>query len=212
MTSPAALSMFLCQMGIAWGSYLLMTGIPTYLDNIQHYEIKTVSKKKTFFCLKMSTFDSFFNYPPMLQNGFLSALPYICMWISSFFFGGLSDTLINRRYLSLPMARKCANIVGSFGPALGLIWLAWVGCDRVMAVVVLCISLSLNSAFYSGVTVRSYFLKKKKDISRVIVLSCNFFPCSKIPLIYHPTTQELSLAFQTHLLIFLGSSVHWLLG
>ena len=47
ITSPAVLSMIFCQMGIAWGGYLLMTGIPTYLDNIQHYEIKTVSPIRT---------------------------------------------------------------------------------------------------------------------------------------------------------------------
>ena len=42
LTSPAVLSMFLYHMGMGWGVYLLMTGIPTYLDNIQHYQIRTV--------------------------------------------------------------------------------------------------------------------------------------------------------------------------
>ena len=89
------------------------------------------------------------------QNGFLSALPYICMWVSSFFFGWLADKLINSGRFPLSHVRKMSNVVGSFMPALGLVWLAFVGCDRVLAIVILCLSLTFNAAFYSGVMVRT---------------------------------------------------------
>ena len=76
--------------------------------------------------------------------------------------------------MTLPTARKVANSLGMFGPAIGLIWLSWVGCDKVyffmymmseliatcllhpkiQAVVVLCLILASNAGVYSGLMVR----------------------------------------------------------
>merc|ERR1719357_2200277 len=44
------------------------------------------------------------------------------------------------------------NTISQMGPALGLVGLSFVGCDRTLAIVWLCISMGLNAACYSGFT------------------------------------------------------------
>lgn len=103
---------------------LQLTEIPTYLNNIQHF--------------------------PLKANGFLSALPYLLMWLNSIAMGLFADFLVTRGYLSVVASRKIFNTVGFFVPAVGLIWLAFVGCDQTLSIVALCLSVGFNGAIYSG--------------------------------------------------------------
>jgi len=85
-----------------------------------------------------------------IKNGVLSALPYLCGWIFAIVTGYISDKLIKKGIVSVGVSRKLFNTIGHFGPAAGLVWLAFVGCDRVLAVVALCFAVGLNGAIYSG--------------------------------------------------------------
>lgn len=85
-----------------------------------------------------------------IQNGFLSALPYLCMWIFSFVVGVVSDKLISSGKITVTQARKICQGIGQYGPAAGLLWLAFVGCNSTMAIVALCFGVGLNGAVYSG--------------------------------------------------------------
>ena len=87
------------------------------------------------------------------QNGFISALPYLCMFLASFLFGWISDWMNSRQFLSYSKTKKLMNTISQMGPALGLVGLSFVGCDRTLAIVWLCISIGLNAACYSGFTV-----------------------------------------------------------
>ena len=87
------------------------------------------------------------------QNGFISALPYLCMFLASFLFGWISDWMNSRKFLSYSKTKKLMNTISQMGPALGLVGLSFVGCDRTLAIVWLCISIGLNAACYSGFTV-----------------------------------------------------------
>ncbi len=46
--------------------------------------------------------------------------------------------------------RKLFNSIAFYGPALGLIWLSWVGCDRTEAIAALCVAVSINAGVYCG--------------------------------------------------------------
>lgn len=46
------------------------------------------------------------------QNGFLTALPYMIMWLCSMGSGWLCDYLITRGYLSTTTARKIFTTIG----------------------------------------------------------------------------------------------------
>lgn len=48
------------------------------------------------------------------QNGKLSALPYVAMYILSFVFSWLADFLVNRNMVQLVTSRKIFNTIGKF--------------------------------------------------------------------------------------------------
>ena len=66
--------------------------------------------------------------------------------------GLVTDKIIREKWfdLSTEIVRKTMNTFGFLGPALGLTALAFTGCNQIMAVAWLCISVLLNGAIYSG--------------------------------------------------------------
>ncbi len=106
----------------------------------------------------------------LLQNGLLSALPYLLMVISSNVISFIADKVISKKLLSVQTTRKLFNSIAHIGPAAALVALSFIGCNQTLAIVCLCLALSCNSAMYSGFMVRSscickhwrYFLKVNK--------------------------------------------------
>lgn len=70
--------------------------------------------------------------------------------------GIFADWLIAKEYFSLRSIRRICNSIGFFGPAIGLVFLSFAGCDRTQAIVWLCASVALNGAVYSGFQVILY--------------------------------------------------------
>jgi MFS transporter, ACS family, solute carrier family 17 (sodium-dependent inorganic phosphate cotransporter), member 5 len=85
-----------------------------------------------------------------IQNGILSSVPYLGMWISSLFLSTLADWLISSKRLSITSTRKLLNTIGQFGPAICLAVVSYTGCNRVLTVFLLTIGISLNGGIYSG--------------------------------------------------------------
>lgn len=84
------------------------------------------------------------------QNGFLSAVPYLGMWISSLFLSMMADWFISTNRLSITATRKILNTIGQFGPAICLAVVSYTGCNRVLTVFLLTIGISMNGGIYSG--------------------------------------------------------------
>ena len=64
--------------------------------------------------------------------------------------GWMADWLIESKRMSAVNVRRLCNSIGHLGSALGLIGLAFTGCDQTLAIVWLCLSVALNGAVYSG--------------------------------------------------------------
>ena len=79
LSTPAFWALLLAHCGHNWGYYTLLTEIPTYLKNIQHFSLE--------------------------DNGLMSALPYICMSGFSFIFSPIADWLVMKGHLSLGATR-----------------------------------------------------------------------------------------------------------
>lgn len=122
MTSLPVWSLIIVHVGHNWGSYTLMTQIPTYLKNIQHFDMKS--------------------------NGLLSALPYLAMWLFSIGFSMVVDAMSSR--LSILNVRRIAMAIASYGPMFGLVAMCFVNCDGVMAMAVLCTVVGISGSLYSG--------------------------------------------------------------
>ena len=63
-----------------------------------------------------------FHAPKLLfQNGFVSALPYLVMWIVIVVTGQIVDMLLERQVLGRTVARKIVNSLGFAFPAVALV-------------------------------------------------------------------------------------------
>ena len=84
------------------------------------------------------------------QNGGLSALPYLCMYVMSFPVSYTADLLVNSGRVSLTNIRRIFTLIGLGGPSVMFVALAFVGCDSTLAIVALCASLALSSGKFAG--------------------------------------------------------------
>ncbi|KAK7082633.1 hypothetical protein SK128_005066 [Halocaridina rubra] len=123
-TSLPFWAILVAHVGNNWGFYTLLTELPSYLKNIQHFDMKS--------------------------NGVLSALPYFVMWIFSLIYSFIMDRLQSNGKLSAIAVRRISMCLALYGPMLGLIAMCFVNCNQVLAMVVLCISVGLNGAVYCG--------------------------------------------------------------
>ena len=86
----------------------------------------------------------------ILQNGFITSLPHILLWLFSISVGTIADWLIERKIMSITSIRRLCNSIGFFGPAIGLTMLGLAGCNTYLAIMWLYMSVTLNGAVYSG--------------------------------------------------------------
>ncbi|XP_076045681.1 putative inorganic phosphate cotransporter [Oratosquilla oratoria] len=125
-TSRPFIAVAILHFGNNWGFYTLLTELPTYLKNIQHYDMKS--------------------------NGLVSALPYLIMWLVSVAYSTTIGQLSRRGKISLVGIRKLSASIAAYGPMLALVAMCFVNCDRTLALVVLCLAMGLNGAVYCGYT------------------------------------------------------------
>lgn len=86
----------------------------------------------------------------LLQNGFLSALPYLIMWILIIVFSWISDYINTHGLMSKTNQRKMWNSIAHWGGALALISLYLFDTSVTGAIILLTTSLSLNSGVITG--------------------------------------------------------------
>ncbi|XP_049873033.1 putative inorganic phosphate cotransporter [Pectinophora gossypiella] len=124
LTSIPFLILIVTHVGNSWGYWTLLTELPTYLTKVLGFNIKA--------------------------NGIISALPYLAAFIMCFVFGFVSDYTLGKKYISVNACRKINNSIGSFGPALFLIWLSYVTSEITLAVMLLIVCIGLSSGVYAG--------------------------------------------------------------
>lgn len=90
----------------------------------------------------------------LLQNGAMSALPYLVMFLLSFPLGVLVTWSLRRGVLSVTAARKLSNTVGHWGPAAALVAVGAAPPAPGAALALLCVAVGLNAGHYTGFLVR----------------------------------------------------------
>nr|XP_046274441.1 sialin [Scatophagus argus]XP_046274442.1 sialin [Scatophagus argus]XP_046274443.1 sialin [Scatophagus argus]XP_046274444.1 sialin [Scatophagus argus] len=118
-------AIIITQMCANWSYYTLLTSLPTYMDNILHFDLKS--------------------------NGFLSALPYLGAWLFSTLSGFLADLLIERRVFSVTNVRKLFTVAGLLPAAAFLMAVSYVGCSHTLTVTFLTLSTTIGGTSASGV-------------------------------------------------------------
>uniref|UniRef100_A0A224XGP8 Putative inorganic phosphate cotransporter n=1 Tax=Panstrongylus lignarius TaxID=156445 RepID=A0A224XGP8_9HEMI len=132
-TSIPMWALLLDHLAQNWGFWTLLTFMPTYIKGVLHFHIE--------------------------NNGFLSALPYLAMWLATITFAYLSDLINRKQLLSLNVSRKMWNSIAQYGAAISLLALAYTNADAIGAVTLLTIAVGLNAGIYTG------FLTNHLDLS-----------------------------------------------
>ncbi|VEN35349.1 unnamed protein product [Callosobruchus maculatus] len=124
-TSLPCWAILICHFGSLWGFWTMLTEIPTYMDKILHFDIKS--------------------------NSTLSALPYLVYWILNLIMSPIADYLIVNKITSVGVSRKIFNSIGVFVPALALVGLVFVGAEeRAWTVFLLVVAVGFNTAILCG--------------------------------------------------------------
>ncbi|XP_037074408.1 putative inorganic phosphate cotransporter [Pollicipes pollicipes] len=110
--------------GSNFGWYMLLTELPSYMSGILGFDIKS--------------------------NALLSALPFLVMWVYSILFGNLMDHLGARGIMTRTQMTKLATGIAAFIPAICLVVVTFVGCDKALAVFLLTLCTGTFGSMYSG--------------------------------------------------------------
>ncbi|XP_041979313.1 sialin [Aricia agestis] len=117
-------AILIAQCGQSWLFYTQLTELPTYMNNILHYDI--------------------------VSNSVLAAIPYLTSWISGILISIFADFLLSKGYMSRLTSMKLWNTVAAFVPAFGLLGIAWAGCDRIAVMILLNVTSAFGGAVYAG--------------------------------------------------------------
>ncbi|XP_043796655.1 putative inorganic phosphate cotransporter [Apis laboriosa] len=123
-TSVPMWALIIVHCGQNWGYWTLITELPTYMNDVLEYNL--------------------------VDNGMISALPYLVMWILSFPVCWLADYAL-KKGISAGIIRKVCNTIAHWGPAIALICLAAMSVqDHKVAVIILVIAVGLNAGSLCG--------------------------------------------------------------
>ncbi|VVC97622.1 unnamed protein product [Leptidea sinapis] len=115
--------------GHDWGYFTMVTDLPKYMTDVLKFNIKS--------------------------TGLLSAMPYVAMWIASFFFGALCDFCVKKRIHSIQNARKIYTTIAATGPGICIIMASYSGCNTTLAVFWFIAAMTLMGAYYTGMKVNA---------------------------------------------------------
>ncbi|XP_075995216.1 sialin [Genypterus blacodes] len=118
-------AIIITQMCGNWFYYTMLTSLPTYMDSILHFDLKS--------------------------NGFLSALPYLGSWLVSLASGLLADYLIVRQLISVTAVRKIFTLAGLVPCSAFLVAVSYAGCSSIIAITCLTLSTTVGGLTAAGV-------------------------------------------------------------
>ncbi|XP_070559139.1 sialin-like [Ptychodera flava] len=125
LTSLPFWAILMTHMCCNWGTYSLLTFLPTYMREILKFDIK--------------------------QNGLYSALPYIGFFLFINIGGFIADLIRSKKLLTTAATRKVMNTLGSVVPAAFLVATGYMDCTQsTLAVVLLTIGVSFSGFQYGG--------------------------------------------------------------
>ncbi|CAH1154738.1 unnamed protein product [Phaedon cochleariae] len=125
LTSKPFWAILICHFGDLWGFWTLLTEIPTYMDKILKFDIKS--------------------------NSALSAVPYLAYWLLNLVMSPIADYLISNKITTVGASRKIFNSIGVFVPAITLFVLCFIGSEyRALTVFLLVIAVGFNTAILIG--------------------------------------------------------------
>lgn len=117
-------AILITQCGQSWQFYTQLTELPSYMSNILHFDIEA--------------------------NATLSAVPYFTAWVAGILISSFADYLLEKNVITRINSIKLWNTIASVVPSLGLLGVAWVGCDKMAVLLLLTITGAFAGGIYAG--------------------------------------------------------------
>ncbi|XP_022173212.1 putative inorganic phosphate cotransporter isoform X1 [Myzus persicae] len=128
-TSGPVWGLIIVQIGHDWGLFTIITDLPKYMKSVLKFSV--------------------------VENGLLSGLPYIVMWLVAMGSGFIVDSMLSSQYFTVTCIRKTFVTIASVGPALGIVAASYSGCDKVLAVASFTIGMGLMGTFVPSLKVNA---------------------------------------------------------
>lgn len=119
----------IAQVGHDWGLFTMITDLPEYMKRVLHV--------------------------PVEENGAISGLPYLGMWLFSIICGWVVDLLIVKWKWSTSLVRKFFITIASVGPAVGIVAASYSGCDETLATFCFVFGLTIMGAYIPSLKVNA---------------------------------------------------------
>ncbi|XP_067665280.1 sialin-like [Haliotis asinina] len=126
LSTPAVWAIVGAHIAYDWGGFTSITLLPQFMKQVLKFDIQ--------------------------ENGGLSALPYVVLWLANIASGPIADGLRSRHF-STKVTRKIMNSVGLLVPAVLMLGVGYVGCNPVMAVSLLTLGVGMSGFTLSGFSI-----------------------------------------------------------
>ncbi|XP_014215960.1 putative inorganic phosphate cotransporter [Copidosoma floridanum] len=146
LRSKAVWALSAASIGNGWGFLTLVSDLNKYMSSVMKFSIR--------------------------DNGYLSALPYLFMWLGSLITSWLSDWLVATNRATTTKVRKFGTTVASVGPAVFLIGASYAGCDRVAVVTAITAAMFLLGSSLPSVKVNVLDLTPNYAGSLMALTNC----------------------------------------
>lgn len=120
MLSVPVWTLIILHFGSLWGINFLLTVGPKYISEILGFKVG--------------------------KSGILASLPYLARVFFGFIFGWIGDLIRGNKWMSVTCTRKFFILFSNIIPGLFLIALTYIGCDSMLAVAFITLSLGFNGA------------------------------------------------------------------
>lgn len=169
--------------GASFGYFTLLTYMPVYMETMLHYD--------------------------MHMNAMLSGLPYLGFVVVSIAIGSIGDTLRQRSIITTVTLRKASQTICNLGPAICLICVTFLECERDMTIALLFISIACQGGEISGWIVNSVdlapnFAGTLTGISNALATSAGWIA----PLIVAALTNDQQTFAQWHKVFYIISGIY----
>lgn len=134
-TDMAVYACIVGQFGHDYIFFTLQTNLPNYMDQVLHFDVH--------------------------ENGVLSSIPYLMMFISSVGVGAVTDYILAKNWVRPITMRRFNTTLGSLPCGAFLLLTGYVGCNKYIIVVFFCLCLLCKGAFYPGCKVNCNEITKR---------------------------------------------------
>ncbi|XP_046466029.1 sialin isoform X1 [Neodiprion pinetum] len=133
LMSPPFWAILIAHVCSNFGWYMLLIELPIFMSDILQFK--------------------------MSENGLLTAMPYLCMWLFTMVLSKILTIMQGKKWISATVSRKIATLIASFIPMVCLICVSYVGCNRGLAVFYLTVGVTCIGGMFCG------FLSNHVDIA-----------------------------------------------